>query len=156
MTLKPQRNIIHDNNSFFMNHVATAGGVVCYSTAGSGVAMDQAEALVEYAPPTSGSANVVGLLLEDVVNKDLTDTSQNYYKTEVQKGGKVTLVFRGEVTTDYLHSGITVSAGDTAYLHNDGRITNDQTALGAAFSPQVGKFLSTKDENGYAKVLVDL
>lgn len=155
MALKPQRRIIHDNNAFFMNHTASRGGIVCVSTAGSGVAMDQANAVVHYDGTPSGAVPV-GLLMEDVVNKDLTDTSQNYARTEVQVGGKVTLTLRGEVTTDYLHSGITVSAGDSAFLHYDGRITNNQAALGATLSPQVGKFLSTKDENGFAKVLVDL
>lgn len=153
MALKPQRRIIHDNNAFFMNEVATRGGVVCWSTAGSGVAMDQAGAVVTYDATPSG-ATPIGLLLEDVVNKDLTDTPQNYHRTEVQLGGKVTLLIKGEVTTDMLEAG-TISAGDYAYLSNSGLINNSQSD-GATVSPLVGKFLSTKDENGFAKVLVDL
>jgi len=155
MGLRARRRIIHDNNSYFCNQVATKGGVMCISTAGSGIAVDQSEAVVHYDSTPSG-ATPIGVLMEDVVNDDLTDKPQNYHKTQVQLGGKVTLTIKGEVTTDMLTSGITVSAGDSAYLHYQGRITNNQTDLGATLSPRVGKFLSTKDEDGYAKVLVDL
>jgi len=153
MALKPARRIIHDNNSFFMNEVAERGGVVCVSTAGSGIAQDQSNAVVTYDATPSG-ATPIGLLLEDVVNKDLTDTAQNYHRTEVQLGGKVTLVIKGEVTTDMLEAG-TISAGNYAYLSNSGLLQPTQVG-GTTVSPLVGKFLSTKDENGFAKVLVDL
>lgn len=155
MGLKPDRRVIWDNDNFFMNHVATRGGVVCINTAGSGAALDQSQSTVHYDSTPSG-ALPVGLLLQDVVNKDLTQTPQNLHKNEVQVGSKVALVIKGEVVTDVLHSGITVSAGDKAYLHLEGRITNSQTALGATLSPQVGLFLSTKDEDGYARVKIDL
>lgn len=155
MGLKPDRRVIHDNQIYFMNHVATRGGIVCINTAGSGAATDQSLSTVHYDSTPSG-ATPVGLLLQDVVNKDLTQTPQNFHKDEVQVGGKVNIMFQGEVVTDVLKSGITVSAGDYAYLHNEGRITNNQTELGATISLKVGKFLSTKDEDGFARVKIEL
>ena len=155
MGLKGRRQPVLTDNSYFCNQTATRGGIVCVSTVGSGTAMDQSEAVVHYDSTPSGAVPV-GMLMADCVNKDLTDTTQNFHKTEFQLGGKAPLYIKGVVTTDMLHSGITVSAGDSAYLHNEGRITNDQTDLGATVSPQVGRFLSAKDEDGYAKVQVDL
>ena len=48
MALKSDRNELQTDISFFMNEVATRGGVVSISTGGSGAAMDQGGALVTY------------------------------------------------------------------------------------------------------------
>lgn len=153
MGLKPDRRVVHDNTIFFMNQVATRGGVVCISTVGSGAGLDQSTSVVHYDSTPSG-ATPVGVLLQDVVNKDLTQTPQNLHKDEVQLGSKVAIVVKGEVVTNMLASGITVSAGDSAYLGVEGLITNVNT--GAVASPKVGKFYTAKDEDGYARVQVDL
>jgi len=88
MALKADRYELQTDISFFYNAgVATRGGVVCHDTAGSGAAMDQGVNLVKYAAATSATVPV-GVLLNDVVNKDLTRTHLNQYKDEVQKGGK--------------------------------------------------------------------
>lgn len=155
MALKPDRRVIQDNVFFFMNHVAERGGIVVAKTFGSGIATDQSSAVVEYSSSTSG-AQPIGLLLNEVVDVDLTRQMQNFHKDEVQKGSKVTLLQIGEVVTNLLHSGITVAAGEKAYLHDEGRITNSQTDLGANLSPQVGLFLSKKDEDGYARVYINI
>ena len=83
MALKSDRYELQTDISFFYNDgTATRGCVVVHdSTAGSGAAMDQGVNLVKKA--TSG--NPVGVLLNDVVNKDLTRTHLNQYKDEVQK-----------------------------------------------------------------------
>ena len=70
MALKPDRIEIYTDISFFMNTVAERGGVVSVVTSGSGVSMDDANAVVEYADSASGAA--LGILLNDVVDKDLT------------------------------------------------------------------------------------
>ena len=153
MSLKPDRDPVQTDISFFCNQTASRGGIVCFSTAGSGVAMDQAAAAVQYKTSASGG-KPVGILLNDVVNLDLTRQKANVHKDEVQLGSKVTIMTKGWVVTDYLTSGITVSAGDTAYMAAEGRITN--VNAGAVATPVVGAFLSTKDEDGFAKVSVNL
>jgi len=154
MALKSDRYELQTDISFFYNEgTATRGGVVVHDTAGSGAAMDQGVNLVKYAAATSAS-RPVGILLNDVVNKDLTRTHLNQHKDEVQKGGKVTVLRKGYVVTNSLTGN--VSAGDPAYTcHvNAGNLRADSP--GSSGVLQVGRFLSTKDEDGYAKVEVNL
>jgi hypothetical protein len=154
MALKSDRYELQTDISFFYNEgTATRGGVVVHDTAGSGAAMDQGVNLVKYAAATSAS-RPVGILLNDVVNKDLTRTHLNQHKDEVQKGGKVTVLRKGYVVTSSLTG--SVSAGDPAYAcHvNAGNLRADSP--GSSGVLQVGRFLSTKDEDGYAKVEVNL
>lgn len=153
MGLKPTRNNLKTDNSFFSNAVSTKGGIVSIVTVGSGQAMDQAGAVAAYDSTPSGAVPL-GILLEDVVNEDLTDKSQNYAKTTVQLGGKLTYAYDGIVTTDMIDPAVTIAAGDTGYLGGSGLITN--VNIGAVASPKVGKFLSTEDEDGYAKFKVEL
>ena len=91
MALKADRHELDVDISFFMNETAERGQVVCIQTAGSGAAMDQAGALVSIQGAT-GSVIPVGVLLNDVVNLDLTRQHINWHKDEVQKGGKVAIL----------------------------------------------------------------
>jgi hypothetical protein len=155
MALKTDRSTLQTDISFFMNEAQTRGGVVCQSTAGSGASMDNGAALVTYAPTGSGAV-AVGLLVNDMVNIDLTRQHLNQYKDEVQKGGKVTLLTKGWVVTNNLE-GTDPNGGDLAYLAHSGNlaasdIVRDETD-GANI---VGRFLSDVDEDGYAKVFIDL
>jgi hypothetical protein len=154
MALKADRYELQTDISFFYNEgAATRGGVVVHDTAGSGAAMDQGVNLVKYAQVTSAS-RPVGILLNDVVNKDLTRTHLNQHKDEVQKGGKVTVLRKGYVVTNSLTGNI--SAGDPAYACHvtAGNLRSDSP--GSSGVLQVGRFLSGKDEDGYAKVEVNL
>lgn len=153
MALKSDRTHISSRVDFFMNETAERGGVVVFSTAGSGAAMDQGAQLCTYAASQSGKTPI-GLLMSDMVNLDLTRQKLNPYKEEVQQGGKVTIWDKGEVVTNRLVPGITVSAGDGAYLGPSGLLTSTNT--GHKASPRVGTFMSTKDSDGYAKVSVNL
>jgi hypothetical protein len=150
MALKPDRIEHKTDVSFFMNTTAERGGVVSVVTAGSGVAMDDANAVVGYSATVSG-AKPVGLLLNDVVDLDLTRQHINWYRDEVQKGGKVTLLRQGQVTTNMIVSGATPSAGDDAYVGVSGLVGTSSTN-----SVKIGQFLSAKDADGYAKVSVNL
>lgn len=147
MALKSDRYELQTDISFFYNDGAvTRGGVVVYDTAGSGASMDQGVNLVKYA--TTGIP--VGILLNDVVNKDLTRTHLNQHKDEVQKGGKVTVLRKGYVVTDKVTG--SPSAGATAY-----RCTLTAGNISAVASGNaIGAFVSSKDEDGYAKVEVNL
>src|SRR6056300_1778493 len=125
MALKADRYEESTDISYFMT-AATGdrGGVVCLDLlSASGAAMDQGDNTVSY-QQAAASDVPVGVLLNDVVNKDLTRTHLNQYKDEVQLGGKVTVLTRGWVVT----SNITGSpaAGDVAYADaaTAGNITN--------------------------------
>jgi len=158
MALKTDRSTLDTDISFFMNEAATRGGVACLSTGGSGAAMDQGAALVTYAALPSGKVPV-GLLLNDMVDIDLTRQHLNQHKDEVQKGGKVTLLRKGYVTTNNLE-GASPSAGDPAYVAHSGNLSksdlsnDDSDADGS--TRLVGRFLSGVDEDCYAKVYIDL
>jgi ApbE superfamily uncharacterized protein (UPF0280 family) len=151
MALKPDRVELLTDISFFMDTTATRGGVVCVSSSASGVgvSMDDANALVEYAADASGAAPI-GVLLNDVVNIDLTRQHINWHKDEVQVGGKVTVLRQGQVTTNLVAG--TPAAGADAYVANSGYISTTQ-ADGAV---KIGQFLSGTDSDGYAKVSVNL
>lgn len=151
MALKPDRIELLTDISFFMNTTATRGGVVSAvtSTTGVGVSMDDSNAVVEYAASVSGS-KPLGILLNDVVNLDLTRQHINWHKDEVQLGGKVTLLRVGQVTTDMVDSS-TPKAGDDAYVGVSGLLSTTSTN-----SVKVGQFLSGKDSDGYTKVSVNI
>jgi len=158
MALKSDRSVLDTDISFFMNEAATRGGIASVSTGGSGAAMDQGEALVTYAALPSGKVPV-GLLLNDMVNIDLTRQHLNQHKDEVQKGGKVTLLRKGYVVTSSIE-GDSPSAGDPAYVAHSGNLavsdlSNDDTDDDGS-TRLVGRFLSGVDQDGYAKVYIDL
>lgn len=150
MALKPDRIENQTDISFFMNTTAERGGVASVVTSGAGASMDDGSAVVDYVAAASG-AKPVGVLLNDVVDLDLTRQHINWYKDEVQVGGKVTLLRHGQVTTNMLVVGITPSAGVDAYVGASGLIGTSSTN-----AVKIGQFLSGKDTDGYAKVSVNL
>ena len=154
MALKADRYEESTDISFFYNEgTATRGGAVVLDAAlASGAAMDQGGNKVKY-----GTAGVpVGILLNDVVDKDLTRTHLNQYKDEVQKGGKVTVLTRGWVLTNMIEDSIDPAAGEIAYISASeaGDLTN--AAPGSSGSLAVGRWMSQKDADGYAKLYVNL
>lgn len=155
MALKPDRIETQTDISFFMTTVVRSerGGVVSVDSSGSGVSMDDGNAVVAYAAAASG-ALPVGVLLNDVVNYDLTRQHINWHKDEVQSGSKVAVLRIGQVTTDVIATGTSaaVTAGAAAYLADGGEISPDQ-CVGC---PKVGQFLSGKDADGYAKVSINI
>lgn len=154
MALKPDRIESHTDISYFMNEVAERGVIVVHetSTSGLGPAMDDADAVVRLPNNTGGSGEQpAGLLLNDVVNLDLTRQHINWHQDEMQIGGKVTLLRQGQVTTNMIESGVNPAPGDKAYFTIDGELSTTSTN-----STQVGRFLSSKDSDGYAKVDVNI
>lgn len=158
MALKADRSVEATDISFFYDAgTATRGGVVCLTTnnEASGAAMDQGVNLVAYNGATATEVPV-GILMNDVVDKDLTRTHLNQHKDEVQKGGKVTVMTRGWVVTSNITG--TPTPGDAAFVDSatPGNVTPgpvDPTASGTQF---IGRFLSNKDDDGYAKLYVNL
>jgi len=155
MALKADRHELQTDISFFMNEVASRGGIATFSTAGSGAAMDSNKALVTYVASPSGKIPA-GLLLNDMVNIDQTRQHINWHKDEVQKGGKVTMLSIGWVVTDRVYPGVTPAVGEVAYVHHSGYISNAVVAGHSTTDLAVGRFISKKDEDGYAKVSVSL
>jgi hypothetical protein len=149
MALKPDRIEFLSDISFFATSAAERGGVVSVVTGGSGVSMDDANAVVSYATNPSG-VKPIGILLNDVVSLDLTRQHINWHRDEVQVGGKVALLRNGQVTTNLVAG--TPAAGSDAYVAASGYISTVQ-ATGAV---KIGQFLSAKDSDGYAKVSVNL
>lgn len=150
MALKPDRFEDAVDISYYMNQTGERGLIVVHNGTGSGAAMDQAEATV--AVPTGGVSGTkpAGLLLNDVVNLDLTRQHLNAHQDEVQLGGKVAILRRGYVNTNKVSG--TPAPGNTAYYNSNGEVT--PTAV--ANSSIVGQFLSAKDADGYAKVEINI
>jgi len=168
MALKPDRKYHEGTDiSYFMNETAEKGEVLVFSTGGSGAAMDDANAVVT--TPTDGPSGdfLAGVLLNDVVDLDLTRQHINWHKDEVQLGGKVTVLRHGEITTNVVDTGVTPAIGQAAYV-GVGAITAGGTAQGwvsttavsdndrNAETYRVGTFKSLKDADGYAKVEVNI
>jgi hypothetical protein len=149
MALKGDRHELDTDISFFLNETAEKGQVVSVSTQGSGAAMDNSSALATVAAEASGAV-ALGVLLNDMVNIDQTRQHINWHKDEVQKGGKVTILTKGFVVTDQISGNPT--AGQVAYLADSGLIAGTQDGT----APAIGRFLSTKDADGFAKVSINL
>ena len=147
MALKGDRNVLETDISFFINVTAEKGQLLCVSTQGSGAAMDNSSSL---ATTASGTNVPLGIVLNDVVNIDQTRQHINWHKDEVQQGGKVTILSKGTVVTDQITG--TPTAGMVAYLNTGGTVG----AQAHGESLAVGRFLSTKDADGYAKVAINL
>lgn len=153
MALKPDRVESYTDVSFFMDTVGERGGVVVHltSTSGVGASMDDGNAVVSYPTGVVSGTKPAGLLLNDVVSLDLTRQHINFYRDEVQVGGKVTLLRQGQVVTNMLASGQTPAAGTDAYYDVAGKLTTVSTN-----STKVGRFLGSKDSDGYVKVDINI
>lgn len=160
MALKGDRSELYVDVSNFGNSVMNRGGIVCYQTIGSGGAMDQSQALVQYAASSSGNVPA-GLLLDDMVSIDLTRQHMNHWQDQVIIGGKLAIGKKGYWVTNNLTQGVAaIAPGDLAVLTSSGNIMNVAYAnsfnINKAVNPTVGRFLSTADEDGYAKVQIDI
>lgn len=158
MALKADRNEARTDISFFMPNVAERGVIVVHNTSGSGAAMDQSAASVVL-PSSLNTGSIsgslpAGLLLCDVVSIDLTRQHMNWYQDQVQVNGKVTLLREGYVVTNKVAGSPT--AGQTAFYDVNGNVTPTDPSAGAGWAPKVGRFLSKKDNDGYAKVDINI
>lgn len=154
MALKGHRHEIVTTMRYFMNEIAEEGGIATLSTAGSGANMDQSANLATYAASPSGKVPL-GIVMLPMVNKDLSRQILNPYKLEVQKGGKMLLLQQGFVTTNMIYPGQSPNGGDKAYVANSGYMTNVGPNLTNA-GRYIGEFTTSKDEDGYAVVTVNL
>lgn len=151
MALKPDRICIDYALDYFLGEVAERGVVLSLKTGGSGVSNDNVNHQATVAAAPSGSV-ALGFLLNDVVDVDRSRFFINPHKDEVPVRGKVTILRKGQVTTNKIVPGVSPAAGATAYLGVSGLITSNQ----ASGAPVVGRFETSKDEDGFAKVSINL
>jgi hypothetical protein len=126
-------------------------------TPGSGAAMDTSAQAASYATDASG-AQPLGALLNDFVNIDLNRQMLNPFIDEQQIGTKALIAKKGWIVTNHLEvNAATGSMPTPAYLGPSGTWTNINRNIGTSTAyPVVGRFLSRKDSDGYAKVSFDL
>jgi len=142
------------NVDFFMNGTGEAGSVVKFvtSTSGVGAAFDDANATVALPTVTNGSGETpAGVLLCDVVNKDLSQTHTNAHKREVNIGGKVGIMRKGVLVTNRMAATTNPAPGNPAYFGLGGVFQTTSTD-----STRVGTFLGSKNSDGYVKIAVNL
>jgi hypothetical protein len=151
MALKPDREELAQDISWYMDEAAERGGIATMLTAGSGggwktVMGDTLNTVTYAASPTNKKP--IGILMNDMVAvEDVSGLTRNWdFKDEMAVGMKCCLLRRGWVVTDKI-SGTPVG-GETAYVGASGLIT--PTSGGAV----IGQFLGSKDEDGYARVSV--
>lgn len=152
MALKPDRIELGNGSriKYFMNAVAERGIVVVFgSTSGEG--MDDPDSVVAIPTAhTAASGTAAGVLMNDVVNLDLTRQHINWHQDEVQVGNKVDVLRQGFIRTNMLKSGDTPTAGDAAHFAVNGEFTTTTT------SDQVGVFVSQADAEGYVEIEINM
>lgn len=150
MALNADRNQEMEDISYFMNEKAEAGGIVSAVLPGaSGVALDNPLKLATYAANPSG-ARPLGILLCDVVDKDLSKDKLNPYREERIKGGKVTILRKGWVVTNMILGNPTPES--PAYVGPSGLLST--TPVGGNTSV-VAVFRTGKSVDGFAEVEVN-
>lgn len=156
MALRPDRDYaeVTDISQYWSTAAAQAtqeeGGVACVVTQGSGVALDDTENVVGYVASASGAVPK-GILLHPV-NPAMSATRdfKNYANMEIRPGEKAALLRKGWLVTDMLSG--TPDTGGVAYVGPSGLIKTTQDA-GAAV---IGRFETTVDADGFAKIYIDI
>lgn len=156
MALKPDRNVLETDISLVCNDVVEKGTILVYSTAASGVGIYTPGVATVVSNPSG--YKVAGVTLANFVNIDQTRYHRNWHKDEQVLGEKAPLIRKGFVVTNMIvASPGTITAGAKAYLSTDGKLTATVSATGGEVAtPLVGTFATSKDENGYAKVFINL
>ena len=158
MALKPDRefNEVTDITNFWTTAAAEKGGCAGVVTQGSGAAIgvnlvDEAN-VVGYIANSSGAV-AKGILIQ-TVTAAMSDTRdfKNFENGEIRPSDKCTLVKKGFVVTDMI-VGTTPTVGAVAYLAASGKLS---TANYGSASPVVGRFDTTVDANGFARVSIDI
>ena len=157
MALEPDRHEdpFHQDISFYMDEVAERGGIAVLLTAGSGggwkTPMGDTNNVVTYAADPVGK-KPMGILMNDMVAvNEVTGYTRMYgQRDEMPVGAKCRLLRKGWVTTNRILG--TPVGGEAAYVAASGYIT-PTAASGLA---QLGSFMGSKNEFGYARVAVDV
>jgi hypothetical protein len=154
MALKGDRIVIVDDISLTCESATARGVGLCYKTGGSGVALgDKAGQADLYANPSGQTP--AGVLLNDVVNVDVTRYHMNFHKDETLISNRCVILKKGRITTDQISG--TPTVGNTAYLTTNGQFTPTVSSTGGLVAtPKVGQFVGSKDEAGFACIDINL
>lgn len=144
------RHILMTDVSLVCNDVVTKGTVLGYGTAGSGTAQNDNAGVAKFYANQSGQIPV-GPTLANFVNIDQTRQHRNFHNNEQVIGEKAPILRQGWLITNGVLG--TPAVGNTAYWTTSGNVQPTMDANGGLkCTPRVGEFMSTLDENGYAKV----
>ena len=151
MALKPDRQEVYSDIRYFMNETGERGCIVIADTSVSGLGgLDDAGSVVK--KPTDSGGAPIGMLMNDVVNVDLSRYRLNEQKDEVQMGSKVDVMRRGGARTNMIPAGINPINGSGAYYTTGGLLTTTNNGGNSL----VGRWASSKDEDGFAYVEINL
>lgn len=157
MALRPWRRVEATTIEYTVAAATERGGVLVASSG---------QAAAYNTSITPSSVVPIGVLLEDIESMNFMTHPQYYQRNVSDLGSKVGILTKGEVETDMLDTLAEnhIDAGKKAYLANSGLITTEEFAPGVVGSnPEqgtsgvyIGRFLSTVDSDGFAKVRIDL
>jgi hypothetical protein len=154
MALKGDRYEFETDISRTCESATERGVVLCGLTAGSGAALGATAGKADLMADPSGKVPA-GMLMNDVVSVDETRYHRNFQKDEHKVGERCRLLRKGWVVTNKISG--TPTDGATAYLTTNGQVTPTLSATGGLVAtPKVGQFRGIKDEDGYAKVDINL
>ena len=124
--------------------------LVCTTVGYSGIAFENANRFA-YAAANGSGLSAIGFCENKVVNYDLTRQKLNPFDPlECQTGMKISIIYQGWMDTNQISGTPTPQA--VAYLAPAGQVSATQLSG----YPTIGKFLTSKDANGYAQVEVTL
>jgi len=157
MALREWRRVESTTIEYIVESATERGGVLS-ATSGLIAAYDTSV--------TPSSIVPVGILLEDIEAQNYMTHPQRYQRNVSDLGSKVGILTKGEVETDMLEPAAEahIDAGQKAYLTESGYLTIEALAPGVvAADPMhgtsgvlVGRFISTVDSAGFARVRIDL
>lgn len=162
--LNPDRNPILESIDYFMLSTGDAGRIafqypVASGSQALGNGLDSTNNKIEYVNAAGhlvSGRKPVGMVLQPVVNIDFSRQQLNQYNNERQVNSKVLVGVIGTWSTNcwgasQLSTGVQLPA--TVYAGPSGTLWTDNYS-GSGW-PAVGKALTGKDSNGFAKVLID-
>ncbi len=151
MALKADRLVESTEIGYYLNETAAKGKVLVVSTAGSGVGLDNTKNVATVSANSSGT-KPLGVLLTEFVSVDQSRFPINWHKDQANSGDKAAILTRGWVVTG------TPVAGDFAILSSSGTVATlaPAAAWNQAANPKVGRFRTIKDQDGYARLYVEL
>lgn len=132
------------NLRFFCDDVVAKGSVVELADMHPGVSGETFPVV----RPGYHSGQPMGVILNDVVNKDLTRCHLNWNSGEVQVGGKVSICQEGWLTIGSFDNH--VKAGSIIYYDKEGLPTTRDTGR------SIGRAMSSSDADGFVQVRVQL
>lgn len=156
MAIKADRQVDSWELGYYLNETASPGVIVVVSTATSGNDLDGTAALATVSANSSGT-QPIGMLMSEFVSIDQTRVSRNPYKDQQVVGEKAAIMTKGWAVTNKV---VSATAGCFAALASSGSVVAVAEATvnthNALLQPIVGRFRSGVDEDGYARVYVDL